>query len=251
MPTIPSLLEMLKAGAHFGHRESKWHPKMEPYIFTSRSGVHIIDLEKTASELAKALEFVKGIIAKGGKVLFVGSKTQAQAIVKKYALAAGLPYVATRWLGGTLTNFGVINKLVERLKKMRQEKEIGDWAKYTKKEQLKMSQELVKLEEMVGGLETLKKKPEALFLIDVKKEKTALREALKIKLPVIALCDTNINPTGIAYVIPANDDATKTIELITKLMAEAAIEGQMEQKTSAEEKKKEEKKEEEPEKTDN
>lgn len=242
MPTIPTLLEMLKAGAHFGHRESKWHPKMEPYIFTSRAGVHIIDLEKTAAEIAKAMDFIGKITAQGGKVLFVGSKTQAQSIVKKYALEAGMPYVATRWLGGTLTNFGVINKLVERLKKMRREKEAGDWAKYTKKEQLKMSQELVKLEEMVGGLETLKKKPEALLLIDVKKEKTALREAIKTKLPVIALCDTNVDPTGIAYVIPANDDATKTIELITRLMAEAAIEGQAEQKTEVkEEKKKEEK----------
>lgn len=222
---MPSLLEMLKSGAHFGHSTSKWHPKMEPYIFTVRNGVHVINLEKTVEELAKALEFVKKTVASNGKVLFVGTKKQAQPIVKKYAEEVGMPYVINRWMGGTLTNYSVINKLVERMKKMRQDKTTGDWGKYTKKEQIKMQEELTKLEQMAGGLEALSRRPEALFIIDVKKEKTALREALKMKLPVVALCDTNVNPDGIKYVIPANDDATKTIELITKLMAEAVMEG--------------------------
>lgn len=241
MPTSPSLMEMLKAGAHFGHRQSKWHPKMAPYVFTTRNNVHIINLEKTAAELNKALEFVKGLMAKDGKVLFVGTKKQAQKIVEKYAREAAMPFVSHRWLGGTLTNFAVISKLTARLKKMRLEKAAGDWAKYTKKEQLKMNEEMAKLEQMAGGLETLNKKPEALFIIDLKKEKTALREALRMKVPIIALCDTNVNPTGIKYVIPANDDATKTIELITKLVAEAVKEGRAGQKAVVEEKDKKEK----------
>ncbi|MFH1173229.1 MAG: 30S ribosomal protein S2 [bacterium] len=226
MPNMPSLLEMLKSGAHFGHSTSKWHPKMEPYIFTVRSGVHIINLEKTAEELAKALEFVKKTVANNGKVLFVGTKKQAQPVIKKYAEQAKMPYVVNHWMGGTLTNYSIINKLVERMKKMRQDKVTGDWEKYTKKEQIKMQEEYDKLEQMAGGLESLNHRPEALFIVDIKKEKTALREAIKMKLPVVALCDTNVNPDGIKHVIPANDDATKTIELITKLIAEAAIEGQ-------------------------
>lgn len=229
---MPSLLEMLKAGAHFGHRQSKWHPKMAPYIFTVRSGVHIINLEKTAEELAKALEFVKKTAANGGKVLFIGTKKQAQGIVEQYAKEAGTPYVIRRWMGGTLTNFPVIIKLVKKLKEMRSQQTIGDWAKYTKKEQVKLKKEFDKLEAMVGGLESLDKKPDVLFVIDVKKEKTAVTEAIKIGVPIIALCDTNVNPEGISYVIPANDDATKTIELITRLMAEAVKEGQAERKAA-------------------
>ncbi len=225
---MPSLLEMLKAGAHFGHRQSKWHPKMEPYIFTVRSGVHIINLEKTAEELAKALEFVKKTVAGGGKVLFIGTKKQAQPIVKKYAVAAETPYVIGRWMGGTLTNFSIIIKLVKKLKEMRRQQETGEWAKYTKKEQVGLKKEFDKLETMVGGLELLDKKPDALFIIDVKKEKTAVAEATKTGVPIVALCDTNVNPQGISYVIPANDDATKTIELITRLLAEAVKEGRSE-----------------------
>lgn len=241
MPIIPSLLEMLKAGAHFGHQKSKWHPKMEPYIFTIRSGVHIINLEKTAEELAKALEFVKKTVAGGGKVLFIGTKKQAQPIVKKYALEAETPYVIGRWMGGTLTNFSIIIKLVKKLKEMRRQQETGEWAKYTKKEQVGLKKEFDKLENMVGGLELLDKKPDALFIIDVKKEKTAAAEATKTGVPIVAICDTNVNPQRISYVIPANDDATKTIELITRLMAEAVKEGHLEQKTVVvEEKKKEE-----------
>ncbi len=228
MPIMPSLLEMLKAGAHFGHRQSKWHPKMEPYIFTVRSGVHIINLEKTAEELAKALEFVKKTVAGGGKVLFIGTKKQAQPIVKKYAVAAETPYVIGRWMGGTLTNFSIIIKLVKKLKEMRRQQETGEWAKYTKKEQVGLKKEFDKLETMVGGLELLDKKPDALFIIDVKKEKTAVAEATKTGVPIVALCDTNVNPQGISYVIPANDDATKTIELITRLLAEAVKEGRSE-----------------------
>jgi len=230
MSTIPSLLEMLKSGAHFGHSRSKWHPKMEPYIFTTRSGVHIINLEKTAEELAKALEFVKKTVANNGKILFVGTKKQAQPIVKKYAEEVKMPYIVSRWMGGTLTNFAVINKLVERMKKMRSEKETGGWQKYTKKEQIKLQRELDQLNEMAGGMVDLVKKPEALFIVDIKKERTALREANKVNLPVVALCDTNVDPTGIKYIIPANDDATKTIEMVAKLIAEAVKEGQVEQK---------------------
>ncbi|MBI5071599.1 30S ribosomal protein S2 [Candidatus Falkowbacteria bacterium] len=231
MPEIPTMLEMLQAGVHFGHKASKWHPKMKPYIFGERSDVHIINLEETAKKLKEALDFIKKTTAAGGVVLFVGSKEQAKEIVKRYAKDAGAPYVVTRWLGGTFTNFKTIKSVTDRFTDLKNKTATGGLAKYTKKEQLNFQKEIVKLEELVGGIETLKKLPEAIFVIDVRAEKTAVAEARKKKVPVVALCDTNINPDDVDYPIPSNDDAVKTIEMMVGLAAAAVKEGKAEFET--------------------
>lgn len=221
----PSLLEMLKAGVHFGHRTTKWNPKMEPYIFGSRNNVHIINLEVTETKLKEALDYVTDLVAKGGTIVFVGTKTQAQEIVKKYATECGTSYVVTRWLGGTLTNFNQIKSRVKYYLDLKQKQESGELAKYTKKEQLEFSREIADLGEKYDGIASLEKRPDALFVIDVQHESTAVREAKQMKIKMVALCDTNVNPTPIDFCIPGNDDAVKSIELITKLMAEAVKEG--------------------------
>ena len=225
MPNIPSLVEMLESGVHFGHRTSRWHPKMEPFIFGTRGGIHIIDLETTQDQLKAALEFVKGIASRGGTVLFVGTKPQAKDIVKKYAEDAGMPYVTERWLGGTLTNFVQLKVLIKRFKTLREQQEKGELRKYTKKEQLLLDREIKEMNFKIGGIQNLTKTPEAIFAIDTRAEKTAVQEAKKIGTKVIAICDTNINPEKIDYVIPANADAVKSIELITQLVSEAIKEG--------------------------
>ncbi|MBI4261965.1 30S ribosomal protein S2 [Candidatus Uhrbacteria bacterium] len=225
MITIPPLVDFMKAGVHFGHAVAKRHPKMSPSIFTARNGVHIIDLEKTVVVLQSALEFVHHLAASGQTIVFVGSKRQAQEIVKKAAIECGMPYVTTRWLGGTITNFSVLKKLLKKYHDLTRKREKGELTKYTKKEQLEFEREIIRLEESVGGIANLEKIPDALFVVDIKHEETAVREALKKKIPIVAMCDTNVNPTGIAYCIPANDDATKSIELITSLVAAAAREG--------------------------
>lgn len=220
-----SLLELLKNGVHFGHQRSRWHPKMEPYIYTTRNGVHIINLEKTAEKLKEALDFLKGVAASGGVILFIGTKRQAKEIVRKYALQVKMPYLIERWIGGMLTNFSVIHQLTKKLKKLKADKESGELQKYTKKEQSEFHKEIETLEKLVGGIESLDKLPQALFIIDVKQEKTAVREATRMKIPMVALVDTNNNPTDIEYVIPSNNDATKSIEYITSLVAEGIQEG--------------------------
>lgn len=225
MTQIPDLLTMLKSGVHFGHQHSKRHPKMKPYIFTSKSGFHIIDLEQTQQKLKEALEFVKTIVANGGTILFLGTKRQAQGIVIKYAKQVGMPYVTVRWLGGTFTNFNEISRVIKRLTKLKKDKAEGKLEKYTKKEKLDFDREIEKLDGIVGGIETLDKVPDAIFVIDVKKEKTAVTEANKKNIPVVAMCDTNVNPDKITYCIPSNDDAVKSIDLITGLIAEAVEEG--------------------------
>lgn len=228
MKEIPSMLEMLQAGVHFGHKASKWHPKMKPFIFGERSDIHIINLEETAKKLEEALNFVKKTTASGGVVLFVGSKDQAKGIVKRHAIECGMPYVVTRWLGGTFTNFKTIKSVTDRFTDLKAKTASGALAKYTKKEQLNFQKEIVKLEELVGGIETLKKLPEAVFVIDVKAEKTAVAEARKKKVPVVALCDTNINPDDVDWPIPSNDDAVKAIEMMLGLVAEAVRDGKTE-----------------------
>jgi small subunit ribosomal protein S2 len=228
MSEIPSMLEMLQAGVHFGHKASKWHPKMKPFIFGERSDVHILNLELTAKKLKEALDFVRKTTAAGGVVLFVGSKEQAKEIVKRHAKDAGMPYVTTRWLGGTFTNFKTIKSVTDRFTDLKNKTATGGLAKYTKKEQLNFQKEIVKLEELVGGIETLKKLPEAIFVVDVRAEKTAVAEARKRKVPVVALCDTNINPENIDYPVPSNDDAVKAIEMMVGLFAAAAKEGKAE-----------------------
>ena len=227
---------MLKAGMHFGHRTSKWHPKMEPFIFGSRKGVHIIDLRKTQTMLGQALEYLKKQTSEGKTILLVGTKMQVKNSLKKAAEEIGLPYVASKWLGGFLTNFPVIRNLVRKFKDLTEKRDGGKLDKYTKKERLDFDREIAKLETNVGGLVSLTKTPDVIFIWDIKKEKTAFAEALKKKIPVVAVCDTNVNPDGVKYIIPANDDASKGIKLVMNLVKEAIEEGKAEGEKSKENK---------------
>lgn len=225
MPEIPSLLDLLKAGVHFGHTASKRHPKMSPYIFTVRGDVHLINLELTQKKLEEALNFVKKLGQEGKIILFIGTKKQAQEIVKKYALEADLPYVVNKWLGGTFTNFAEIHRLISKYLGLKDKQARGELAKYTKKEQVDFTKEIGKMEGKIGGISTLSRLPDAVFIVDIKYEKTALEETYRKKIPVVALCDTNSDPSKIGYPIPANDDAVKSIELMVRLVAEAYKEG--------------------------
>ena len=225
MANTPSLVDLLKAGMHFGHTTSRWHPKMKKFIFGSRQGVHIINLEKTQEYLQDALETLKGIAARGGVVLFVGTKLQAKASIQKYAQACEMPYVINRWLGGTLTNFDQIKQTLKRMKMLKDQRDKGELKKYTKKEQLMISREIEEMEEKLGGMAQVTRTPDAIFIIDVRTEKTALKEAIVTHIPIIALCDTNVNPDGVTNIIPGNDDAVKSIELVCKLACDAIKEG--------------------------
>jgi small subunit ribosomal protein S2 len=233
MPEIPSLIEMLKAGMHFGHQTSKWHPKMRQYIYTSRQGIHILDLEKTAVELNKALTFIREIVAAGGTVLFTSLKTQSDDEVREAAKRVGMPYIIERWLGGVFTNWGVISKLIQRLEKLEADKGRGVWQQYTKKEQIELQKDLDRLNLTVGGIRTMTKLPEVIFLIGVREGKNAIREARKVNVPVVGMVDTDTNPSMIQYVIPGNDDALKSIKLVVNLMAEAVKQGQQQALSNA------------------
>lgn len=222
---LPSILELLQSGVHFGHQKGRWHPKMKPNVFIERNGVHIIDLEKTLESLKAAVDFVSQVAQTGGVVLFVGTKNQAQAIVKKYALFAGMPYIVEKWIGGMFTNFSNVSKLIKKYKTLKEERETGALAKYTKKEQVNFSKQIEKLEKLVGGLAELGRIPEAIFVVDAKREKTAVAEARKRGVKIVGFCDTNINPEFLDYPIFANDDAVKSIEMITRIIAEAILEG--------------------------
>ena len=226
---MPTVLELLQAGVHFGHQKGRWHPKMKEYVFTERGGVHVIDLEKTLIKLEDATNFLRDTAQKGGVILFVGTKKQGQTILKKYANEAGMPYIVERWIGGLFTNFSQVGKLIKKFKKLTEEKESGALAKYTKKEQVEFQKQTEKLNKFVGGLGDMRKIPDAVFVLDAKKEKTAIVEARKRNVPVVGFCDTNINPENLDYPIPANDDAIKSIELITRLAAEAIKEGKAKQ----------------------
>ncbi len=221
MLKMPTLEEMLKSGVHFGHQSSKWHPKMKPFIFTEKNGVHVINLEETQKQLEKALEYVRETVSAGGTVLFVGTKTQAKDIVHDAAVDCGAPFIVSRWLGGTLTNSPSVLGLAKKLRKMKEEKASGELSKYTKKEQLQITREIVRLDEVVGGIEKMEKIPDVIFIVDIKTEKTAVEEALRRGVPVIAICDTNVNPDLVTLPIPANDDASNSIRLITNLIAAA------------------------------
>jgi len=225
---LPTVLEMLKAGVHFGHSKSRWHPKMKDFIFTDRSGVHVIDLEKSLEMLEKAANFAKKTAQNGGVILFVGTKKQGQQIMQKHAKEVNMPYITVRWVGGLFTNFANVGKLIKKHKEMKDNQASGGFDKYTKKEQVAFKKEIDKLEKLVGGLAGVTKVPDAIFVLDVKKEKTAVIEARKKNIPVIAFCDTNINPDLVDHCIPANDDAVKSIELITAVMASAIADGKAE-----------------------
>jgi small subunit ribosomal protein S2 len=216
---------MLQAGVHFGHRESRWHPKMKPFIFGARNGIHIVDLEKTQTKLKEALEYVRDLVAKGGVILFLGTKRQAKDIIKRYAEECGMPFVSGRWLGGTLTNHQEVMNLVRRYNDLKAQQAAGTLAKYTKKEQSGFAKQIEDMEGKVGGMKNLTRQPDAIYIVDIMKEKTAVQEATTRKIPIVALTDTNVNPDIVAHPIPSNDDAVKTIELMTKLVAEAVKEG--------------------------
>ncbi len=228
MPTSPSLSDMLQAGVHFGHQTSKWHPKMKKYLFGSRQGIHIINLEETQKGLDAAMAYVKKVTLRGGIVLFVGTKKQASSIVAEAAASCAMPFVNKRWLGGTLTNFASMAQLIRRYKDMKRRQEKGEHAKYTKFEQLKITEQIALLDEKVGGIQELTRIPDAIFIFDIRKDKTALEEAMRRGIKVIAVCDSNVNPGDVDYPIPANDDAVKAIDLIAKMMAGAINEGRKE-----------------------
>lgn len=225
MANIPSLEQMLEAGVHFGHRSSRWHPKMQPYIFGVRAGVHITNLEETQTSLATALQYVGQVAAGGGMILFVGTKPQARTIVEKAAVGVGMPYVTNRWLGGTLTNFGEIKRLIKKFLDLKDKSAKGELKKYTKKEQLWFSRDIEDMDRKVGGIQSMLSTPEAMFIVDIKAEKTALAEAKQKGVKVIAMVDTNVNPTDVDFPIPANDDGVKSIQLIINAVVEAINEG--------------------------
>lgn len=225
MSKTPSVEEMLKAGVHFGHRTSRWHPKMQPYIFGVRSGIHVIDVEKTQVKLEEAMQFVTDLVARGGNIVFVGTKKQITDVVAKSAQACGMPYVNNRWLGGTFTNFPEIQKLIKNYLDLMDKREKGELKKYTKFEQVQFDKKIEDLEDKIGGISSLKKLPEAVFVFDVRNEKTAIDEAKYTGVKVVAICDTNVNPHDIDHVIPANDDSIASLELMSRMVAEAVNEG--------------------------
>jgi len=234
MTKIPTLEELMKAGLHFGHHKSKWHPKMAQYIFTQKNKLHIVDLEKTQKQLEKACKFITQTVASGGTVLFLGTKKQAQKIVREAAQDCGAAFITERWLGGTLTNAHSVLGLVKKFRQMKRERDNGKLDRFTKREQLVHQRKIEKMEPLIGGFENLTKIPDAIFVIDVKNEKTAVVEANKMGVPVVALCDTNINPDRVDYVIPGNDDAIKSIKLIVETVAEAVKEGKAAPKVNKE-----------------
>ena len=222
--SVVSMKQLLESGVHFGHATRRWNPKMKKYIFTARNGIYIIDLQKTANEIEKAYVALLNIVKDGGKVLFVGTKKQAQEAVKEEALRTDSYYVNQRWLGGTLTNFKTIRKRIKKLQDLYKMEENGDFAKLPKKEVIKLIAEREKLEKFLGGIKEMKKLPDALFIVDPRKEHNAILEARKLNIPVFGIVDTNCDPDDVDYVIPANDDAIRAVKLVTWVMGNAVIE---------------------------
>lgn len=218
--------EMLQAGLHFGHQTRRWNPKMKPYIYGPRNGIYIINLDITKKMFDKACDYVSSKVAKGGSVLFVGTKRQAQAIISEEAKRCGMYYVDHRWLGGMLTNFQTIKNSIERLKSIESMQADGSINRFPKKEILLMEKERIKLERNVGGIKDMRQLPSVIFVVDPKKESIAISEAQKLNIPVVALTDTNCDPDGIDYVIPGNDDAIRSIRLISSFVAESILAGQ-------------------------
>ena len=222
---VPKIQEMIDAGVHFGHQTKRWHPKMEPYIYTVSKGVHIIDLEKTEEMLRKACDFLYEQASMGKVIVFVGTKKQSKDIIEKEAKRSGALYVNERWVGGTITNFETIKKNIDKLLDYLKNREDDKFSVYTKKERLLIDREIEKLQASYGGISSLKKTPEVLFVVDPKREKTAIREAKRAGVSVVAIVDTNANPEDIDYPIPGNDDAIKSVALIVRAIADAVEEG--------------------------
>jgi small subunit ribosomal protein S2 len=227
VPSV-SMRQLLEAGVHFGHQTRRWNPKMRPFIFAERNGIHIIDLAQTAQRLEVALDFVRDTVARGELVLFVGTKKQAQEPVAQEATRAGMPYVNKRWLGGMMTNFVTIKKRMALLEQLEARQQAGDFDRMTKKEAAKLTEEMTKLQGTLGGMRKMKRVPGAIFIVDPHRERIAVTEANKLEIPVVGTGDTNVDPDELDYIIPANDDAIRAIRLLCTLVADAAIEGAQE-----------------------
>ncbi|HZB95856.1 MAG TPA: 30S ribosomal protein S2 [Herpetosiphonaceae bacterium] len=222
---VISMRELLESGVHFGHQTKKWNPKMRPYIFTERNGIHILDLQQTIPALQQAYEFVSDLTSRGQQILFVGTKKQAASIIEEEATRSNQLYVTNRWLGGTLTNFSTIKARLQYLAQLEARRERGDFARLTKAEQLRIDDEINKLNRVFGGLKRMERLPGALFIVDPHREELAVAEARKLHIPIIAMVDSNCNPDLIDIVVPANDDAIRGIRLIVSKIADAAING--------------------------
>jgi len=231
MAKLPTIEQMLESGMHFGHSASKWHPKMKPYIFTERKGVYIIDLAKSQKMLGTAIDFMANLTKESKTILFVGTKNQVKKDLRATAEAVEMPYISEKWSGGILTNFPIIRKMINKYKGLQDEKAQGKLDRYTKKERSEFDKEIKRLETKVGGLTNLNKLPDALFIWDIKKEKTAVAEAIIKNIPIIAICDTNANPSLVNYVIPGNDDASKAVKLIMECITTNLLEAKKEVKT--------------------
>lgn len=231
--SIISMKQLLEAGVHFGHQTRRWNPKMKEYIFTERNGIYIIDLQKTVKKLEEAYEFVKNLSSEGGKILFVGTKKQAQESVMEEAKRCDMFYVNQRWLGGMLTNFRTIRKRVERLKELEKMEQEGTFDVLPKKEVLNLKREKERLEKYLGGIKEMNSLPDALFIVDPRKEKIAVAEARKLNIPIVAIVDTNCDPDEIDYVIPGNDDAIRAVKLIAEKIADAVLEGRQGEQLNA------------------
>ncbi|MFP3124081.1 30S ribosomal protein S2 [Ectobacillus funiculus] len=229
--SVISMKQLLEAGVHFGHQTRRWNPKMKRYIFTERNGIYIIDLQKTVKKVEEAYNVMKEIAANGGTVLFVGTKKQAQDAIKEEAERAGMYFVNQRWLGGTLTNFQTIQKRVKRLKDIERMQEDGTFDVLPKKEVVQLKKELERLEKFLGGIKDMKDLPDAIFIVDPRKERIAVAEARKLNIPLIGIVDTNCDPDEIDHVIPANDDAIRAVKLLTSKMADAILEAKQGEET--------------------
>ncbi|MFO0702761.1 MAG: 30S ribosomal protein S2 [Candidatus Andersenbacteria bacterium] len=223
--TIPSLKELLQSGAHFGQKTSRWHPKAKPFLFGSAKGVHIINLEKTREQLAQAAEFALNLSRRGGTILFVGTKRQARGVIEAAATKAGMPHITGRWMGGLFTNFNTMLDLLRKLERLEADKAAGKFAQYTKREQLDVERDIARLHGTIGGIKDVRRLPDAVFIADVTVDKIAVGESTRKGIPIIAIVDSNANPEPIAYPIPANDDAVKSVELISNVIADAILEG--------------------------
>ncbi len=225
MASVISMKALLESGVHFGHRTNKWHPAMRPYIFTERNGIHIIDLQQTVKCLTTAYNLVRDTVMNGGTVLFVGTKRQAQETIREEAIRCGMPYVTERWMGGMLTNWTTMAQRIQELERLERMRDTGEINKLTKKEGLLISREITRLETRLSGVRKMNGLPDLLFIVDVGREETAVHEANLRNIPIIALVDTNCDPSNIDYVIPSNDDAIRSVKLLVGKIADAVIEG--------------------------
>lgn len=231
--SVVSMKQLLEAGVHFGHQTRRWNPKMKPFIFTERNGIYIIDLQKTVRKVDDAYNFVRQVGMDGGKILFVGTKKQAQEAVAEEARRSGDFYVNQRWLGGMLTNFDTIKRRVKRLAELKEQEASGQWERLPKKEVSTLTRQKEKLEKYLGGIEGMRELPQAMFVVDPRKEHIAVTEARKLGIPIVGIVDTNCDPDEIDFVIPGNDDAIRAVRLLTSKMADALIEGRQGDTTAA------------------